>query len=104
MYCWNEVISTNFMPFTGIVEVALRNRFHLALSRYAMAHHAQTVSGTANSNSWYEALALRNKSADKVKAVKGIDRRHQPVPLTLILCCSKCPDVDRCNCALLILA
>jgi len=38
LYCWNEVLSTNFMRLTGIVEVALRNRFHLALSQYPCAN------------------------------------------------------------------
>ena len=69
LYCWNEVISTNFMRLTGIVEVALRNRFHLALSQYAMAQHPSRIIGSADANNWYEVLALSGKSSEKVQAV-----------------------------------
>jgi len=69
LYCWNEVLSTNFMRLTGIVEVALRNRFHLALSQYAMAQHPSRIIGNADANNWYEVLGLSGKSSEKVKAI-----------------------------------
>ena len=69
IYCWNEVISSNFMRLTGLVEVALRNRFHLILSRYAKANFPRRVKGSADSNDWYSALPLRGKSLDKIKDI-----------------------------------
>lgn len=69
LYCWNEILSANFMRLSGILEVSLRNRFHLALSRYAMAHHGPKIIGSADANNWYEVLSLGGKSAEKVKAV-----------------------------------
>lgn len=91
LYFWNEVLSTNFMRLTGIVEVALRNRFHLALSRYAMAQHPSRIIGNADANNWYEVLKLSGKSSAKVMAVThdkswnkaqnchSFTRKHHPV-------------------------
>ena len=69
LYCWNEVLSANFMRLTGIVEVALRNRFHLTLSQYAMANHKSRIIGTADSNNWYEVIRLSGKSEEKVRNI-----------------------------------
>lgn len=69
LYCWNEVLSSNFMRLTGIVEVALRNRFHVTLSQYAMAHHQSRIIGTADSNNWFEVIGLSGKSEEKVKDI-----------------------------------
>jgi len=65
IYCWNEVLSSNFMRLTGLVEVALRNRFHLVLSRYAKANFPRGVKGSADSNDWYSVLPIGGKSLDK---------------------------------------
>ena len=70
IYCWNEVLSSNFMRLTGLVEVALRNRLHLVMSRYAKANFPAQVTGSADSNDWYSVLLpVGSKSLDKVKDI-----------------------------------
>ncbi|USX37512.1 Abi family protein [Pseudomonas putida] len=76
IYCWNEVLGSNFLRLIGSVEVTLRNKFHLHLSQ-----HAHTVQwpyvGSPDSNDWYSHANLRGKSEDKVKAITHDARYDQ---------------------------
>ena len=51
LYCWNDALSSRIMRLTGIIEIILRNRFHVALSRQ---YWDPTQSrGNVDSNDWY---------------------------------------------------
>lgn len=51
LYCWNDAISSRFMRLIGIVEIILRNRFHVALSR---EYWDPILSkGSEESNDWF---------------------------------------------------
>lgn len=51
LYCWNDALSSRIMRLTGIIEIILRNRFHVALSRKYW--NPAESRGNVDSNDWY---------------------------------------------------
>ena len=75
-YCWNDAISTRLMQFFGIIEITLRNRFHLALSQY-MWNSANSF-GSYESNDWYKYTSLTGESLKNVQKVIFIKNTTTP--------------------------
>lgn len=67
VYCWNIHLSACFYNLISIVEVALRNRFHFALSDH--------FSPGAISFDWYNSLKLQPKTANKIKKITHYKKR-----------------------------
>lgn len=77
IYCWNEVLSTNFMRLIGNVEITLRNKFHYYLSQHVSRVQGAAYVGTPDSNDWYNHVGLRGKSLKKVQDLTH-DSRFNP--------------------------
>lgn len=68
LYCWNDAISGELSRVLGLTEIALRNQFHIALSkRFGV--------GTASSTDWYNHLALGPRSLEAVRKVTHVTIR-----------------------------
>lgn len=78
IYRWHEDLCTHFNHILKWVEVAMRNRFHVALS----THHG--VNGSAGSRDWYHHIRLSSHSVDSVHKIthraNGTPRRPVPTP------------------------
>lgn len=61
VYCWNLQLSSCFYDLISVVEVALRNRVHYALSGY--------FSPGSLSFAWYHGMQLSGKTKDKIKKI-----------------------------------
>lgn len=68
-YQWNGELSRSFLPLIHLVEVALRNAYHRALS----AHHSQVHTGVrSDSYRWYlHTNFVRNSQKSLEKAANG---------------------------------
>lgn len=70
LYQWNSELSTELFRVICLVEVALRNQFHRAMSlRYG-------VMGGSGSKDWYEHVALSPLSKSKVQGITHF--KHGP--------------------------
>lgn len=82
LYCWNETLSACLMRLIGVLEISLRNKFHVALSTRMWTPGVSV--GIQSSNDWYNHVRLSGKSEAQVqKITHRIVRRGQPpVPRT----------------------
>ncbi|CAM0818710.1 Abi family protein [Acinetobacter baumannii] len=88
-YQWNETVSVTFFKVINLIEIILRNRFHLTLSNHFYnIQKEQVISkyssprspfkyqniktlGTVDSCNWYETRLLEKKSLQKI-----LDKTH----------------------------
>lgn len=86
LYCWNDAISSRFMRLIGILEVLLRNRFHVALS--CQYWKPGTSIGTVDSNDWFLQLykpyaAVQNEGDKKIR--KKLGTKHNQATATKVI-------------------
>ena len=71
LYRWNDELSAVLFRTISLVEVVLRNQFHLVMSqRYGAV-------GTQGSKDWYAHLALSSLSKAKIMAITHYKKGHQ---------------------------
>ncbi|MQA40666.1 Abi family protein [Rugamonas aquatica] len=88
LYCWNDAVSSRFMRLIGIVEIILRNRFHVALSQ---EYWNPTLSkGSQDSNDWflklyrpYASYSQQNEGDKSIKKKLG-PPHNQATPAKVI--------------------
>jgi len=88
LYCWNDAVSSRFMRLFGIVEILLRNRFHVALSKQYWRNGSSR--GYRESNDWflslyrpYAPLQRQNEGDKKIRKKLG-PQNKQATPTQVI--------------------
>lgn len=88
LYCWNDAVSSRFMRLIGVVEVLLRNRFHVALSQQYWRNGRSR--GSQDSNDWflrlyrpYAAFNSQNEGDKKIRKKLG-PQHNQATPTKVI--------------------
>jgi len=67
LYCWNDAVSSRVMRLIGVIEIILRNRFHVALSQHYW--RPAKSRGVQDSNDWY--LKLYRPYAPRAQQNEG---------------------------------